>query len=116
MEVPEVDVPEVNVPEVDVHELEIALIQGGVLIDVREAEEFEAVRVPCARLIPLAEVAGRRGEIPNGSRVYVICAKGGRSRVAAELLREGGTDAVNVVGGTTAWLEAGKTVDSGDPV
>ena len=69
--------PEVDVPEVDVDELEIALIQGGVLIDVREAEEFEAVRVPGARLIPLAEVAGRRGEIPNGSRVYVICAKGG---------------------------------------
>ena len=110
------EVPEVDVPEVDVHELEIALVQGAVLIDVREAEEFEGVRVPGARLIPLAEVAERRGEIPNGSRVYVICAKGGRSRVAAGLLREGGTDAVNVVGGTTAWLEAGKTVDSGDPV
>ena len=108
--------PEVDVPEVDVHELEIALAQGAVLIDVREVEEFEVVRVPGARLIPLPEVSGRRDEIPNGSRVYVICAKGGRSRVAAGLLREDGTDAVNVVGGTTAWLEAGKTVDSGDPV
>ena len=105
-----------EMPEVDVHELEIALVQGAVLIDVREAEEFEIARVPGARLIPLAEVAERRGEIPNGSRVYVICAKGGRSQVAVGLLREDGTDAVNVVGGTTAWLEAGKTVDSGDPV
>ena len=110
------EVSEVEVPEVDVHELEIALIQGAVLIDVREAEEFEGVRVPGACLIPLVEVAERRGEIPNGSRVYVSCAKGGRSRVATGLLREDGTDAVNVVGGTTAWLEAGKTVDSGDPV
>jgi len=104
-----------EVPEVDVHELETALTQGAALIDVRETDEFEVARVPGARLLPLAEVAGRRGEISNGSRVYVICAKGGRSRVAAELLREDGTDAVNVVGGTTAWLEAGKTVDSGDP-
>ena len=104
-----------EVPEVNVHDLEIALVQGAILIDVREAEEFEVVRVPGARLIPLVEVADRRGEIPNGSRVYVICAKGGRSRVAAGLLREDGTDAVNVVGGTTAWLKAGKTVDSGDP-
>ena len=110
------DVSEVDVPEVDVHELELALAQGAVLIDVREVEEFEVVRVPGARLIPLAEVSGRRDEIPNGSRVYVICAKGGRSRVAAEFLREDGTDAVNVAGGTTAWFEAGKTVDSGDPV
>ena len=105
-----------DVPEVDVDELEIALIRGAVLIDVREVEEFKVVRVPGVRHIPLAEVSGRRNEIPNGSRVYVICAKGGRSRVAAELLREDGTDAVNVAGGTTAWLEAGKTVDSGDPV
>jgi len=110
------EVSEVDVPEVDVHELEIALIQGAVLIDVREVAEFEVVRVPGARHIPLAEVSGRRDEIPNGSRVYVICAKGGRSRAAAELLREDGTDAVNVAGGTTAWLEAGKTIDSGDPV
>ena len=105
-----------EMPEVDVHELETALLQGAVLVDVREAEEFEVARVPGARPIPLAEVAERRGEIPNGSRVYVICAKGGRSRVAAGFLREDGTDAVNVVGGTTAWLEAGKTVDSGGPV
>ena len=105
-----------EVPEVDVHELETALTQGAALIDVRETDEFEVARVPGARLLPLAEVAGRRGEISNGSRVYVICAKGGRSRVAAGLLREDGTDAVNVAGGSTAWLEAGKTVDSGDPV
>ena len=98
------------------HELETALLQGAVLVDVREVEEFEVARVPGARLIPLAEVAERRSEIPNGLRVYVICAKGGRSRVAAGLLREDGTDAVNVAGGTTAWLEAGKAVDSGDPV
>ena len=110
------EVSEVGVPEVDVHELEIALIQGAVLIDVREVDEFEVARVPGARHLPLAEVSGRRDEIPNGSRVYVICARGGRSRVAAEFLREDGTEAVNVAGGTTAWLEAGKTVDSGDPV
>ena len=105
-----------EIPEADVQELETALLQGAVLVDVREVEEFEGARVPGARLIPLAEVAKRCSELRNGPRVYVICAKGGRSRVAAELLREDGTDAVNVVGGTTAWLEAGKTVDSGDPV
>ena len=105
-----------EIPEADVQELETALLQGAVLVDVREVEEFEVARVPGARLIPLAEVAKRCSELRNGPRVYVICAKGGRSRVAAELLREDGTDAVTVVGGTTAWLEAGKTVDSGDPV
>ena len=98
------------------HELETALLQGVALVDVREVEEFEVARVPGARLIPLAEVAERCSELRNGPRVYVICAKGGRSRVAVELLREDGTDAVNVLGGITAWIEAGKTVDSGGPV
>jgi len=105
-----------EIPEADVHELETALLQGVALVDVREVEEFEVARVPGARLIPLAEVAERCSELRNGPRVYVICAKGGRSRVAVELLREDGTDAVNVVGGITAWIEAGKTVDSGGPV
>ena len=110
------DMSEIEVPEVGVDELEVALTEGAVLIDVREAEEFETVRVPGARLIPLSEVEERCREIPDDSRVYVICAKGGRSRAAVEFLREYGTDAVNVAGGTMAWLDSGKAVSSGAPV
>lgn len=105
-----------DVPEIDVHELEMVLAQGAVLIDVREVEEFKAARVPGAHRIPLADVGDRRDELPADSRVYVICAKGGRSQAAVESLRAYGTDAINVAGGTSAWVEAGKTVDSGDPV
>jgi rhodanese-related sulfurtransferase len=45
--------------------------------------------------------------------VYVICAKGGRSLRAAEFYRAQGIDAVNVAGGTTAWVDAGQPVDTG---
>lgn len=45
--------------------------------------------------------------------LYVICALGGRSRTAAEFLRHNGIDAVNVAGGTNAWVAADFPVESG---
>lgn len=103
-----------DVPEITVDELQAVLAEGATVVDVREAEEYRVARVPGAVLIPLGEVADRLGEIPTDSRVYMICAKGGRSMAAAEFLRAAGTDAVNVSGGTDAWIEAGNTVQSGD--
>ena len=103
-----------DVPEITVDELQAVLAEGATVVDVQEAEEYRVARVPGAVLIPLGEVADRLGEIPTDSRVYMICAKGGRSMAAAEFLRAAGTDAVNVSGGTDAWIEAGNTVQSGD--
>ena len=52
--------------------------------------------------------------MPADGTVYVICAKGGRSLRAAEFYRAQGIDAVNVAGGTTAWIDAGQPVVDGD--
>jgi rhodanese-related sulfurtransferase len=102
-----------DVPEVDVAELAARRAEGAPVIDVREPDEYDEVHVPGAHLIPLAEVADRAGEVPQGETVYVICKSGGRSRRAAEHLRGLGLDAVNVAGGTMAWLEAGHEVATG---
>jgi rhodanese-related sulfurtransferase len=51
--------------------------------------------------------------VPRDGAVYVICAKGGRSLKAAEFYRAQGIDAVNVAGGTTAWIETGEPVSTG---
>ncbi|HEY7926924.1 MAG: rhodanese-like domain-containing protein [Candidatus Dormibacteria bacterium] len=81
---------------------------AGVLIDVREAWEWEQQRVPGAVLIPLSEVPQRLDEIPDDREVYVHCRLGGRSAKAVEFLRQHGRPrAVNVVGGIEAWEEAG---------
>jgi rhodanese-related sulfurtransferase len=53
------------------------------------------------------------GEIPTEVTVYVICKSGGRSAKAVEHLRANGVDAVNVAGGTLAWIEAGNAVETG---
>jgi rhodanese-related sulfurtransferase len=101
-----------DVPEIDVDELARRHASGRAVLDVREPDEYEGGHVPGAVSIPLGEVPDRLGEVPDGE-VLVICAKGGRSRKAAELLRAGGVDAVNVAGGTTAWVESGRPVAAG---
>ncbi len=102
-----------DVPEIDVDQL-LALRGDGVpIIDVREPGEHEEARVPGATLIPLGEVADRVGEVPTDGTVYVICARGGRSAKAVEHYRAQGIDAVNVAGGTLAWIDAGHPTDHG---
>lgn len=102
-----------DIPTVDVTELAALRAEGVALIDVREPEEHAEARVPDAVLIPLGEVAERVGEVPTDSTVYVICARGGRSAKAVEHYRSLGIDAVNVAGGTLAWIDAGLPTDSG---
>jgi rhodanese-related sulfurtransferase len=102
-----------SVPEIDVHELARLREQGAALLDVRNLDEWEEARVPGVPLIPLPELAERTDEVPAGDPLYVICAAGGRSAKAAEHLRTLGVDAVNVAGGTRAWIEAGYPTESG---
>jgi rhodanese-related sulfurtransferase len=103
-----------DVPEIDVAELARLRAEGDVtLVDVREPDEYDAAHVPGATLISLGTVPDRLAEVPTGGTVYVICAKGGRSLRAAEFYRSKGIDAVNVAGGTSAWVEAGEPTATG---
>src|SRR5262245_58957991 len=104
-----------EVPEVDVTQLAKLRDEGDVtLIDVREPDEYDGAHVPGARLIHLGTVPDHVGDIDvNGGPVYVICAMRGRCRKAADYLRGQGIDAVNVAGGTNAWIEAGQPTDAG---
>ena len=104
-----------DVPEIGVEELERCLAAGAMLIDVREPDEYAQVRVPGGILVPLQTVPDRLADVPTDGTFYVICAKGGRSWEAAEFLITEGHDAVNVTGGTTAWVEADLPTDSGSP-
>ncbi|KFF59943.1 sulfurtransferase [Cryobacterium sp. MLB-32] len=92
---------------------ELAALDGAVVVDVRENDEYAAAHVAGVTHIPLGEVVARTGEIPEGSPVYVICAAGGRSAQAAAYLATQGFDTVNVAGGTIAWQQAGLPVQQG---
>jgi len=94
-------------PEVDIEELVAGRAAGAPVIDVRQPEEYDAVHVPGAKLMPLADVVARVGEVPREGPVYIICQSGQRSLRATEYLRNQGVDAHSVAGGTKAWGEAG---------
>ena len=82
---------------------------GAQLIDVREADEYAAVRATGAKSIPLSEFVARYSEIDPDQDIYLICKGGGRSAQAGEYLEQAlGWDGIyNVAGGTTAWVEQG---------
>ena len=101
------------VPEVDVDDLQKMLAEGATLLDVREPNEVDEVRVPGGLRIPLQSLPERLDEIPSPGTLYVICAMGGRSQAAVEFLRDNGIDAVNVTGGTNAWEAADFPTESG---
>ena len=100
-------------PEVGLDELAAALDAGSPLVDVRMPDEYKEAHVPGAVLIPLPDLAERASEVPKGERVYLICASGGRSLVAAEALNQAGWDTVSVTGGTKGWIAEGRPVRHG---
>ena len=82
---------------------------GAQLIDVREPDEYAAVRAEGAVNIPLSEFVARTDEINPDQDIYLICKSGGRSAQAGEYLEQarGWDNVINVAGGTTAWVEQG---------
>ena len=102
-----------EVPEIDVVELN-ALLETVYLIDVREPDEYSEAHVRGAIHIPLATIPDTVESIPADRTVYVICAAGARSARAVEFLRAQGIDAVNIEGGTTAWVNSGADYVTGN--
>lgn len=103
-----------SIHEVSVDELEGILGGGARLIDVREHVEYLDAHVPGAVLVPLGMIADRVDQFRGEGPAYVICRSGARSMRAAEFLAEHGIDAVNVAGGTSAWIISGRPVVAGD--
>ena len=102
-----------DVPEISVNELAQKLLDGAFLIDVRELDEWIAERVPEVPLIPLGEITDRLTDFPKEGEVFIICRSGARSATACQLLRSNDVNAINVAGGTLAWIASGQDVASG---
>lgn len=79
---------------------------GALLVDVREQNEFDEVHAEGALLLPLSELEGRYSELPRDRELVLICRSGARSGRATEFLNQNGyPSAVNLQGGTLAWVE-----------
>jgi rhodanese-related sulfurtransferase len=101
----------VAVPEISVDEAADRLAAGAFLLDVRQPDEYVDGHVPGAQLVPLDDVPARAGELPADTEILVICRSGARSHRAAEyLVGQHQRQAVNVAGGTLAWIESGRDI------
>ena len=85
--------------QISTKELE-ALIHNAVdieLIDVREKNEWDQIRIPGAKLIPLSSIEFRMNDIDFSKPVYVFCRTGGRSGQVCAWLESHGKKANNVI-------------------
>ena len=73
------------------------------VVDVREPLEFAAWSISDSVNIPLGELEERASELPDDREVVTVCASGGRSSVAAEVLSRTGRRVANLAGGMAAW-------------
>lgn len=76
------------------------------LVDVRQPHEFAAGHIPGACLIPLPDIEERLGEVCPKSNVILYCRSGGRSAVAATLIKDAAPRQGcihNLVGGISGW-------------
>ena len=95
-----------TVPSVSVSDVADDLPEGVLLLDVREDDEWAAGHAPHAVHIPMSELAGRLGELPQDDNLFVVCRSGGRSARVTAYLNANGWDAVNVAGGMMSWAAA----------
>lgn len=77
---------------------------GAILLDVRSAGEFAGGHIDGAMNVPVQDLAGRLGDLPELERpIVVYCQSGARSARAAAVLRAKGYTAVHNLGPKSAW-------------
>jgi rhodanese-related sulfurtransferase len=109
---PGAPIPTIDVAEADRRRREAS--PAPLIVDVREPNEFAAVRLDEVVLLPMSSFAERFAELPKDRPLLLMCASGSRSAAAtAHLLRNGYTDVSNVAGGITDWQRAGLPVRKG---
>jgi glyoxylase-like metal-dependent hydrolase (beta-lactamase superfamily II)/rhodanese-related sulfurtransferase len=94
-----------SLPQRSVEALKVAKDDHFLLVDVRTPNEWKSNHIEGARHVPLSTFGERAKELPNDTKVAVICGSGYRSSIAASLLQARGYKNVeNVTGGMSAYL------------
>jgi molybdopterin/thiamine biosynthesis adenylyltransferase/rhodanese-related sulfurtransferase len=104
-----------QVDEVDPSDVRRQIGNGAVLVDVREASEFEAGHIPGAAHVPRGYLESRiEAAVPDhDAHVVLYCATGQRSALAAHTLKEllGYSHVESMTGGITLWKDRGYDVE-----
>jgi glyoxylase-like metal-dependent hydrolase (beta-lactamase superfamily II)/rhodanese-related sulfurtransferase len=87
---------------------------GPLVLDVRNAAEFESAHIPGSLHIPFGQLRERIDEVPRERPVATICKAGKRSGLAASILqREGFEGVIHVSRGNAAhWQQAAQALSN----
>ena len=97
--------------QIDIDRFAERLNAGVSVVDVRETSEFVSGHIPGAVNIPMSQLARRLGEIDQSSPVYLVCRSGNRSGAMADFLSAQRYEAINIIGGTDAWIRSGRDIE-----
>ena len=110
-----------EINEVPVAQFQDVLGSQGLIIDVREPEEYAASHIPGAINVPRGVIEFRILNQPGlkdnpqaaEQAILLYCGGGGRGALAAQSLQAlGFTNVHNLEGGLSSWTEAGRPVES----
>lgn len=92
--------------------------EAPIILDVRDADEYQAGHLPGAQSLPFDELTDKIASIPAGRMVVTYCNMHhpgySRGERGAELLARHGYRAAALQGGFPGWQQAGLAVDTGD--
>ncbi|MDT0556196.1 MBL fold metallo-hydrolase [Patiriisocius hiemis] len=95
-----------TVERIDVKTIASKYEEKPVIFDVRKKSEFDSEHIIGAENVPLNEINEHLSEIPKDGPVYLHCAGGYRSMIAASILKQRGWDNItDVRGGFKALAE-----------
>ena len=75
--------------------------RGGILVDVREVDEFASGHIPGTVNLPLSAI--KSITLPKDAPLFLYCLRGTRSRRAAGILKRMGYTSVRSIGGITGY-------------
>lgn len=113
-----------TIKECTVSDVRDGIDPDTLLIDIREAAEYQRGFIPGAVLLPrgllefeihslVARVAAPRAVPPEDQPILLYCGTGGRSALAAETLNKMGyRNVVSLDGGIVAWSQTGLPIDT----
>ena len=106
-----------RVESISVSEAKDRFEKGEILlVDTRLKSEWDAGHIECTVHIPAPDVRKKHQSLMGDKPVAFICNSGNRSLLASSLMLNlsGMKNVINVIGGTTAWINLGyPTVEEG---
>jgi rhodanese-related sulfurtransferase len=88
-----------------------------VFLDVRTPEERSRGAIPGSRLVSIVDLVNGRIPLPRDKAILLVCAVGGRSYVAGQILsKKGYKEVYNLSGGVKGWYKAGLPLTYDNPL